>query len=160
MGHALRHERCLPRATDRRTREVHREADLAVEKQRCRKNRSPWKVVGKEWCRERNLKQRARRFVRAALEFDELGRGDAMETTGGRARRAQQAEALAQRLGRIEFRYRQHRSEAVSELDGLRAVDARRASIRDGVIVESFDLHAKLELRTGRDVAVEDRLVG
>src|SRR5438874_7963656 len=83
-----------------------------------------------------------------------------METPGGRTRRAQQAETLAQRLGCIKLRYWQHRPKAVPELDRLGAVDARKASICDGVVVESFDLDAKLELRTGCDVAVEDRLVG
>src|SRR5207253_1728628 len=83
--------------------------DLAVQKQRCGKHRSPRKVIGKERRGPRHLKQCARRFVRADFECDELGRRDAAETAGRCTRRAQQAEPLAERLGRIELLHRQHR---------------------------------------------------
>ncbi len=68
------------------------------------------------------------------------------------------AKALGHRLGRVELRDRQHRAEAVDELDDERAAAGRAARVGDRVVVAGVDVDRELQQRARRHVAMEARL--
>jgi len=83
-----------------------------------------------------------------------------VEPACGRSGAAEHVEAFAQHDRRIEFVERQHRPQAIDELERARAVDVRPAAIGDGLVVAALELDAELERLARPHIAQESRLEG
>ena len=100
------------------------------------------------------------RDARDAGRAHDARRLDAAETARRRAGAADELEARRELGGRIELLDRQHRTEAVDELDHVRTVDAGAPGIGDRVLVAALDVDGEIERAAGRDRRSEARLVG
>src|SRR5512135_405690 len=101
VGHPQR-SRWRPMQRRGASREVERQRELGVEEQRRREHRAPRKVIAEERRGTGNGQHRAQLGPRYAIRDAAREALDAVEASGGRTRAAQQCEALAQGVGRIE----------------------------------------------------------
>ncbi len=98
-----------------------------VEEQGARKHWAPREVVREKLRLARHAQQRTHAFARDEIDGLDVVAGDAAELPAGRARAAQQFEALTYRVGAVEVLGRKHRAYAVPDLDHQRAVHVRPA---------------------------------
>ena len=102
----------------------------------------------------------AQSLAGAVLGGLELRRVDAGEATARRAGADQGLEVGAHRLRRVELLHRQHRPDAVDELEHAAPVDRRRAAVGDGFVVAAFDVSRQMQRLPGNGRAVIARLAG
>ena len=69
---------------------------------------------------------------------------------------AKQRESAAEHFGGVEVGHRQHRSEAVPELDHGLTVHLGSATVGNRLVVAAFDLDPEIERCTGQNVAMKN----
>ena len=136
------------------------EADLRIEEQRRRKNRTAREMIAEEGRGCGHVQRRLRRHAAHAVPADDVRCGNAVKPAGRRAVAPDEREPRRHGVGSIELLDRQHGTEAIDELDDRRLADPCLSGVGDRVLVAAFDVDGEVERAAGRDVGMEPRFVG
>ena len=88
------------------------------------------------------------------------GRRSARESRGPRAGTAEHLEIVAHGFRRVELLHRQHRPDAIPELEHRAAADARKAAVGDRVLVTGLEIDCKVDDLSRRRARQEQRFAG
>jgi hypothetical protein len=137
--------------------ELQRKIDLGVEQERSGKHRAQREVIAEKRRRIGHAQLRPQSLTRHSVDRLDLARSDALEATRRRACPAERLEVRTHRFRRVELLHREHRSDAILELQDPGTRDARGAAIGHCLLVAALDAHLEIEGLPGRDVREEQR---